>query len=475
MFLHYYQIILIFIQTYTFIITFTNSNERIFRKLNETNSTEEIDINSIDIIDINSTEEIDINSTYLIDTNSTEEIDINSTDLIDVNSTEEIERNITEMDCLSLLDCFNCTLNQYCRWNWSNNSCDLYEPYNKNYTIPPLKKLYIQNDIEVLNPHINFIRKVCFLPFIPYSENNNSLLYNNISVKHCGPHYIKTSPEKYSKDFIIQLNNINGIYGLPNILCEYIILSGPNWFETNIEINENEKENFYLLYSENSHYFSEHINESTTLTISNTGRKANTFIYYGLKSFNSPPFKITFKENPSQNDSQTTGYIFIGLIIAIFILVVTSTIYIRLNSKLFKNHKKKISEEEEEKIRTKSDYSMDCIDKKDNLNALENKPQNQKSEIIDKSDPLTPDNLLSKKNMIHFSFDNIKINKLNEINELSKCCFDNQLIYNQNEIYKARCGHIYHLQCFNLLLDNNYRYTGQLGLRCISCSNIIYP
>ena len=378
------------------------------------------------------------------------------------------------MDCLSLLDCFNCTLNKYCRWDWSNESCGLYEPYNENYTIPPLKELYIQNDIDVLNPHINFIRKVCFLPFIPYSENNNSLLYNNVSVKYCGPHYITTSPEKYSKDFIIELNNINGIYGLPNILCEYIILSGPNWFETNIEINENEKENFYLLYSENSQYFSEHINESSTFSISNTGRKANTFIYYGLKSFNSPPFKITFKVNLSKEDSQVTGYVFIGLIIAVFILVVTSIIYIRLNSKLFKKNKNKISEEGE-KMKTKSDFSMDCIDKKDNLNVLENKHQSQKSEIIDKSVVHTPDNSLSKINKNNFSFDNVKINKLNDINELSICCLDNQLIYNQNEIYKARCGHIYHLQCFNLLLDNNYRYTGQLELRCISCSNIIYP
>ncbi len=426
MFFHFYQIILIFIQIYIFIIKFTSSNANIIRKLNETNST------------------------------------------------EEIERNITEMDCFSLLDCFNCTLNQYCRWNWSNSSCDLYEPYNENFTIPSLKELYIQNDIELLNTHINFIRKVCFLPFIPYSENNNSLLYNNVSVKYCGPHYIKTSPEKYSKDFIIELNNINGIYGLPNILCEYIILSGPNWFETNIEINANETENFYLLYSEDSLNFSEHINESKTFTISNTGRKANTFIYYGLKSFNSPPFKITFKVNLFQKDSQTTGYVFIGLIIAIFILVVTSIIYIRLNSKLFKKHKSKISEEEE-KIMAKSDFSIDCIDKKDNLNVSENKHQSQKSEVIDKSDPLSPDNLLSKKNNISFSFDNVKIKKLNEINELNICCFDKQLIYNQNEIYKAKCGHIYHLQCFNLLVVNNIRYAGQLELRCISCSNIIYP
>jgi len=449
------QIILIFIDLFIFIITSTNSNENIFRKLNETNSTEEIDINSTDSIDIN----------------STEEIDINLTDLIDINSTEEIERNITEMDCLSLLDCFNCTINQYCRWNWSNDSCNLYEPYNENYTIPPLGELYIQNDIYILNEHINFIRKVCFLPFIPYSENNNSLLYNNISVKYCGPHYITTLPEKYSKEFIIALNNLNGIYGLPNILCEYIILSGPNWFETNIEINENETENFYLLYSENSLYFSEHINESKTFTISNTGRKANTFIYYGLKSFNSPPFKITFKVNISQKDSQKTGYVYIALIIAIFIFVVTSIIYIRLNSKLFKKNKTKISEEGE-KMKTKSDFNEDCIDKKGNLNVLENKDQSQKGEILDKTAQNTPDNSLSKTNNINFSFDNVKIKKLNDLNELNICCLDNQLIYDQNEIYRAKCGHIYHLKCFYSLLINN---VGQLELRCVSCSKIIYP
>ena len=45
MFLHFYQIILIFIQIYIFIIKFTSSNANIIRKLNETNSTEEIERN----------------------------------------------------------------------------------------------------------------------------------------------------------------------------------------------------------------------------------------------------------------------------------------------------------------------------------------------------------------------------------------------------------------------------------------------
>ena len=382
------------------------------------------------------------------------------------------ETNLTEenyMECFSFSDCFNCTKTPYCRWIWKNQSCIPYNiSDNENNTIPLLDDSYINNDIYTLNEFVNYIRKVCFFPYTSYLENNNSFTYNNISLKYCGQHHITTQLKNYNQEFLIQLKNISGIYGVPNILCEFVILSGPDNFETNIEINGNETENFYLLYSEDSLNFYEHIKETKTFAISNTGRKANTFIYYGLKSLNSLPFKITYKETISKKTSNTTGYILIALIALTFIILIVSIIYIRNNSILFKKNKNYISEEEE-KIKDKSDYSIKSLVKKEK-NIINNNTT-QIVEGINKKGPSTPDSLLVDNKTKHFSYENLKIRKLSDINEINICSLDNQLIENKNEIYRAKCGHIYHNQCYNIMIQNP-----KFGnIKCVCCQQIIYP
>ena len=303
------QILFIFILIYNFINSFPRKFKNLFRILNEANNPDMAN-------------------------------DINK------KNTSDKEEVVYYENCSEFNDCFNCTVIPTCRWIWSNQTCISYRPFVKNYSIPVLNNSYVDNNITILNSYVNFIRKVCFLPYIPFMENNNSLIYNNISVEYCGQHHITTPISEFSSKFRIELNNMTGMYGLPNLLCEYIILSGPSSFDANIEINAEHSQDFFLLYSEDSRYFSSHINESRSFGIYATGRKANTFVYYGLDSFNSSPFTITFKHSKVSKSSQKTGYIMIGLIIFIFILVVSSIIYIRNNSILFKN-KKEISEEEE--------------------------------------------------------------------------------------------------------------------------------
>ena len=422
------QIIFIFILIYNFINSFPRKYKNLIRILNEAK-------------------------------------DPDITDSINEEDTSDIEEVIYYENCSEFNDCFNCTVIPTCRWIWSNQTCISYRPFVKNYSIPVLNDSYVDNSITILNSYVNFIRKVCFLPYIPFIENNNSLIYNNISMEYCGQHHITTPLNEFSTKFRIELNNMTGIYGLPNLLCEYIILSGPGSFDANIEINAQHSQDFFLLYSEDSRYFSSHINESRSFGIYATGRKANTFVYYGLESFNSSPFTITFKHSKVSKSSQTTGYIMIGLIIFIFIIVVSSIIYIRNNSILFKN-KKEISEEEE-KFREKSESSTNYIPGRsiDEKSAQAINPDNGNN---------TPDNLLTKQKGNQFNFVNENITKFNE-NENNICCLDNQIIKNKNEAYHTKCGHIYHIKCYNNLLNNIEVIDGKKELKCVSCQKIIYP
>ena len=436
MLFHKNQILFVILLLFIFIISPIRCNINIFRKLNESNSTNENNINS------------------------------------DYKSDEFDEIDVF---CNNYTDCFNCTRNPYCRWEMSNYSCIKFEPYNENYSIIALNETYEENSITLLNQHINFIRKVCFLPFIPYIENNNSNIYNNISAKYCGPHYILTPPEKYENEFQIELKKVSGVYGLPNILCEYIILSGPNGFDTNIEIDKNEAKNLYLLYSEDSQYFSAQINESKTFSLENTGRRANTFIFYGLKSFNTSPFKITFKKKISKKDSKTLGYVYNRIIIALFLLVVTSIIYIRLNSVLFKKKKKNINEEEEN-YKENNNSNQHFLEKKEQselIENLENKDKSLNANDINKNNDLLMPNKSLINNQSILSSAIIKPNESNNINNANICCYDNQFISNINELYTARCGHFYHRQCFNQLVNIGKFQNAQI--QCISCRNIIYP
>ena len=487
-------LIYILIQIYTFINPSTIKDINNFRFLNESNLTNILsEINETNILsEINATNILsstsetnklseknetntlsEINETNLLESNITlPEINktiINETNdnkggaVVETNETKIIDRN-----CSSFSDCFNCTINKYCRWSWDSESCFEYIPFDGNYSIPLFNNSLIITDTSIINPFINFLRKTCFKPYTPYIGNNSSLSYNNISKKYCGPHEITTNSNNFINEFQIELNNISEIYGVPNILCEYIILSGPNSFEINIEINEKYNKNFYLLYSENSIYFSDLFKESTTITVANTGRRSNTFIYYSLKSFTESPFKITFKEVVDEGSSQTTGYILIALIILIFILIVASIIYIRYNSKLFDKNKNIINEEEE-KIGEKSDFSAK-ITNNEKISILDNIKKDE-----EKKSPETPDNLLTKKIQKQFTFENNKKGNTNYLIEMNICCFDFKIINNINDIYKAKCGHLYHNQCYNKLIEYNINFLGNETLKCVSCQQIIYP
>ena len=371
------------------------------------------------------------------------------------NLTESNSTNITNwtISCDNFTDCFNCTLIPKCRWLWENESCILFEPFDRNYSLKLLNNYTYNNDIKRLNNHINFIRKSCFLPTSPFIENKNSYIYNNISLKYCGPHYILNKKDTIKKDFKIEINNIKGIYGTPNLLCEFIILSSPS-FEANIVVNEEERNNFYLLYSPDSLNFTDHINTSKSLFINTDAIYLNTFIFYGLKSFKKSPFTITYKETiiDMEKAVEATGFIMIGLSVIMIIIILGAIIYIRKKTNIFKKEKEKNIYIDEEKLKI-------YFKKSEEAKLREKKSAELSSRYIYNFSPQTntPTTFLNKQ---AFVFENI-------------CCACLNKIENKEDIKKTNCEHCYHSNCFDKLIED-MNNLNEKEVKCINCQKIIY-
>ena len=138
----------------------------------------------------------------------------------------------------------------------------------------------------------------------------------------------------------------------------------------------------------------------------------------------------------------------LSLIIIIFIIIVFGIIYIRKRSKIFMSTKINTSEEDE-KINDKKDQMKEVK----NINIGPISPG-----IIDKYNPQTPDTFLVEKKFI---FNNI-------------CCVDKNIINKENDTYIAKCGHLYHISCFNRLVEDLKKSKEKQDLKCVSCKEIIY-
>ena len=360
-----------------------------------------------------------------------------------------LNTELSSNDCSSFSDCFNCSITPTCRWNTSNDECIPYDGYSQGFSIPLIDHS-INNNITVLNNYFNFIRKVCFLKTTPMISNNNSKLYNNKSIDYCGDHYIMTSEEELKNNFKIELNNINGLYAIPNLLCEYIFFSGPDFFDIEININQEKADKFYLLYSEDSLNITQRINSSTSLSIEMNPNKINTIIFYSLQSFSSPPFTITYKSTFWGETVKATGYIMLALIIVIMAIIIYAIIYMRRNSSLFK----KIIKKKEKKIKNVSDKT-----KGEEISLMKKRSAETNitgPSLIKNFTPETPIGFLDREN---FNYE--------------KCALDGLFFTNKEEIYEAKCGHFYHINCYNKLLDEMKQGKDIKELKCVICNKDI--
>ena len=365
--------------------------------------------------------------------------------------------NNSNNNCSLFSDCFNCSIIPTCRWNSSIEECIPSTQSNSNFSLPQINRSKKNNNITILNNYFNFIKKACFSPTTPMINSNNNKIYNSISNKYCGNHYIITTENDIEKNFKIELNKINGAYAAQNLLCEYIFFSGPNEFDIKININEKDSNNFYLLFGKDILNISQIINSSITLEINMNPNNINTFLFYSLKSFDSPPFTITYKTNFWKKTVQATGYIMLALIIIIIAIIIYVIIYMRKNSSIFKKIAKKKNKKEKEKNIYTEDKS-----KIEEMSLMKRKSSNETNapiapSIIKNYTPETPINFLDKEK---FTFE--------------KCVFDGLFINNKEDIYQAKCGHFYHKNCYNKLIEDIKKTGNKKELKCDICQKDIY-
>lgn len=240
--------------------------------------------------------------------------------------------NSQQDQCSNILDCFNCTLSENCIWK--NKTC-IYSSKPKNIS------LFKSNNKEKLFYNMKYLRNICYETKAPYMINDNNIIFEE-NEKYCGKRKIILTNEVLLKGFKSQLNNVDEKYGIPNILCEYLFISGGWKHEVDVYVNRSLSKDFLLFYLESGTKGLE-VNYSKTIVLYDTAFNPVSFLYYSNRTFDTPPFIISFKEYKYYGGSEVLTYLFLLLILSFIGGIIGGIIYVRKNSIFFdKNMKKQI-------------------------------------------------------------------------------------------------------------------------------------
>ena len=222
---------------------------------------------------------------------------------------------------------------------------------------------------SILHYYLKTLRDICFDSKAPYIPEEN-YIYNELSDIYCGNNFITVYDSLLKNGYRIELNNNSNIYGIPNLLCEYVLTHGRQRIDVDIFINRTLSHDFLLFFSMDYH-ISCQINYSTTLSLYGLESKSFSFLYYSNKSFETSPFIIYFKiEEVLEEDSELLTYLFLAAIIGFIALAVVGIILVRKCSIFFnlkKNNKKnnEILEENKGELSVISEKNMEENSKSD--------------------------------------------------------------------------------------------------------------
>jgi len=257
---------------------------------------------------------------------------------------------LEELDeCPDKLDCINCTFLVDCYWR--NNECinitkeknvtlDL-NSNNTNFTnFTKQYRLFETNNQTTIFNNFKYLKNSCYYKTFPYADEDK-YLYDKLE-KYCGKKDIIITYEMLINGYEIKLNNVDGKYGYPHILCQYNFYSGNGRHDVDIYINKSLIKDFLFIFSYD-YYSGKVINYTSTITLYSVGLRTVSFWYYSNRSFDSAPFIIYFKDYKYPSYS-ILDYLFLSFLIASVIIIIASIIYVRYNSKFFFKNKKKYEE-----------------------------------------------------------------------------------------------------------------------------------
>lgn len=238
--------------------------------------------------------------------------------------------NSQQDQCSNIQDCFNCTLSENCIWK--NKTC-IYSSKPKNIS------LFKSNNKEKLFYNMKYLRNICYETKAPYMINDNNIIFEE-NEKYCGKRKLILTNEVLLKGFKSQLNNVDEKYGIPNILCEYLFISGGWKHEVDVYVNRSLSKDFLLFYLESGTKGLE-VNYSKTIVLYDTAFNPVSFLYYSNRTFDTPPFIISFKEYKYYGGSEVLTYLFLLLILSFIGGIIGGIIYVRKNSIFFDKNMKK--------------------------------------------------------------------------------------------------------------------------------------
>ena len=264
-------------------------------------------------------------------------------------------------DCLSKHDCFNCSSVEGCVWenetciNYNESSLYNSSEYNLTECNYSLSDPNINKDDLYLN--LKYIRNTCFPDKVP-NKPEEKYIYNELSDKYCGNNFIILNNHRLINGYKIELINNSGIYGTPNLLCEYVLNHGQSRIDVDIFINRTLSKDFSLFYSEDLLY-NIYINYSTTLTVYSTDYYSVSFFYYSNKSFETSPFIIYFKVySDIEEETNALTYLFLAAMIGFVALTIIGIIIMRQCSLFFKLKKNDIKDNNENNINKNKELSI---------------------------------------------------------------------------------------------------------------------
>ena len=254
----------------------------------------------------------------------------------------KIIKSFLDEECTDKYDCFNCTILLDCQW--INDKCiniTINNTETKNITTNSTEngtKLFESNNENILFKHLKYLKNSCYNSNIPFEIEENNL-YDKIAEKYCGKKNIIITEEMMINGYKIQLKNIDGKYGISNIVCQYIFISGDYRTDSDIYINRSLSGDFLLFYS-NDYNRAFIINYSSTISLVSPSSEPISFFYYSNKSFDTVPFIIYIKDNRNKENS-ILSILYLLLLIFFVVGIITSIIIVRYKSNFFNKNENK--------------------------------------------------------------------------------------------------------------------------------------